>query len=285
MEPARSYRWCERVARGKAGNFYPAFRILPADQRLAMCALYAFCRIADDIGDEAGALDERRRRLEAWRLGLRAALAGRPCHPAHPALADAVARFRIPPEYLEAVLDGVAMDLQPLDLATFADLRTYCWRVASAVGLACIHIWGFRSPAALVPAEEAGIAFQLTNILRDLKEDAGRDRIYLPREDLDRFGYTPEMLHAGNRNAPFLELMRFEVDRARRHYEAAAPLMDLLEPPGQAVFRVLSGTYRTLLETIPRRNYDVFTRRVRVPAWKKMALALGALPVRFGWSR
>jgi len=143
-----SYRFCEALARREAANFYPAFRLLPGPQRRGMCALYAFLRIADDFSDEAGPIENKRRELAQWRHGLHAALTGGDAHPIHPALADTVRRYRIPLEYLEAVLDGVEMDLSPVSYQTFAELRVYCYRVASAVGLACIHIWGFEGERA-----------------------------------------------------------------------------------------------------------------------------------------
>jgi phytoene synthase len=280
-----SYRHCESIARREAANFYPAFRVLPRDQRRAMCALYAFLRIADDLSDQPGSVEIKRRQLRDWRAGLHAALAGAPAHPAHPALADTVTRYGVPVRYLEEVLDGVEMDLEPTAYATFAELRVYCYRVASAVGLACIHVWGCRDPQqALAYAESAGVAFQLTNILRDLKEDAARGRVYLPREDLARFKYDAERLRRGVRDEAFRELMRFEVARARSFYEEAWPLAPLLPRPGRAVFLMMARTYRSLLEEIERRDYDVFGQRVRVSAWRKLRLALGVLPVRFGWS-
>jgi len=167
--------------------------------------------------------------------------------------------------------------------ATFADLYGYCYRVASAVGLACIHIWGFQDGQARKYAESAGIGFQLTNILRDLGEDADRGRIYLPQEDLDRFGYTVEQLGRGECDGRFRDLMRFQVERARSYYDAAWPLSALSTPPGRAVFAVMFRTYRGLLDTIERRRYDVFSSRVRLSLGYKLWLAAQALPVRWGW--
>jgi phytoene synthase len=276
-----SYRWCESVARSQAGNFYPAFRVLPRDQRLAMCALYAYMRIADDCGDEEGSIESKTTRLDAWRAGLHGAVAGRFTHPSHEALADTVRRCAIPLEYLEAVLDGVAMDLGPVAYESFDELRRYCWHVASAVGLACIHIWGFTDESAKGYAEQAGIAFQLTNILRDLREDALRDRVYLPAEDLRRFGCDAAGFREGRTGEGFRELMRFEIERARSFYAASEPLVPLLRPPGRAVFLMMSRTYRSLLDVMEARNYDVFRERVRVSSWAKLRYALGVLPVRF----
>src|SRR6516225_7731505 len=165
---ARSYAYCERLARREAGNFYHAFRLLPTGQRRAMCALYAFLRIADDIGDGERTVSEKTAALATWQRSLEFALAGRYSHALHPALHHAVSVHGIPPEHLSAVLDGIRMDLAPAEYRTFAELYRYCYHVASAVGLACIHIWGFSDVRAQKLAESAGIAFQLTNILRDL---------------------------------------------------------------------------------------------------------------------
>jgi phytoene synthase len=281
---AHSYAYCERLARREAGNFYHAFRLLPRSQRFAMCALYAFMRVADDLSDGPEPVGDKRRLLDDWRRQLDLALTGTPTHPLHPAFAHTVAMFGIPRRYLVDVLDGVSMDLGPVRYDTFADLYPYCYRVASAVGLACIHVWGFDRPEATAHAEAAGIAFQLTNILRDLAEDAARGRVYLPREDLERFGYTEEQLRCGQRDDRFRALMRFEVERARSYYEAARPLAGMLRPAGRAVFLVMANTYRGLLDEIERRDYDVFSRRVRLSRWHKLWLALRALPVRWGMS-
>jgi 15-cis-phytoene synthase len=278
---ARSYRYCEEVARREAGNFYPAFLLLPAPRRRAMCALYTFMRIADDLSDEAAPLEVKRQQLAQWRRGLHDAVNGRYHHASHEALGDIVANYRIPIRYLEAVIDGVEMDLAPVDYQSFAELRNYCWHVASVVGLSCIHIWGFHGASATQFAEDAGIAFQLTNILRDLGEDAARGRVYLPREDLNRFGYDAERLRQGVCDAAFQQMMRFEVARARAYYCSGWRLVPCLAPAGQAVFLMMARTYRNLLSEIENREYDVFRGRVRVPRWKKLLFALAALPVRF----
>src|SRR5438105_3636026 len=199
----RSYAYCERLARREAGNFYHAFRVLPRPQQRAMCALYAFLRVTDDLADAPGPAADKRARLADWRRQLTAALDGHDRHRLHPALRHTVQSYHIPRQYLDDVLDGVAMDLDPVHYPTFGDLYRYCYRVASAVGLACIHIWGFTDEQAKAYAEAAGVAFQLTNILRDLGEDAGRGRVYLPREDLERFGYGEDDLRAGVRHDRF----------------------------------------------------------------------------------
>lgn len=280
---ANSYAFCERLARREAGNFYHAFRLLPRDRRLGMCALYAYMRVADDIVDGPGSAEDRAARLTVYRRDLVWALNGRYRHRLHPALHDTVRRYHIPRQYLKDVLDGVEMDLAPVAYATFDELYRYCYRVASAVGLACIHIWGFQNEDAKKYAEDAGIAFQLTNILRDLGEDVTQGRIYVPREDLERFGYREEQLRRAERDEHFGALMRFEVERARRYYDDALLLVPLLEPHGRAVFLVMLRTYRGLLDAIEERNYDVFTSRVRLSTWRKLGLVLRALPVRYGW--
>lgn len=274
-----SYAYCERLARRAAGNFYHAFALLPRGQRLAMCALYAFMRIADDLSDEPAHVADKRAALAGWRSALHAALAGEFRHPALPALADVVARFGVPVAHLEAVLTGVEMDLDVSDYATFDDLYRYCYHVASAVGLSCVHIWEFRGDA-YPAAEAAGIALQLTNILRDVAEDAARGRVYLPAEDLARFGCPPSEWRGDS--PAFRAMMRFEADRAYRYYDEAHALVGCLRPPGRAVFLVMLRTYRALLDRIVARDFDVFAGRVRLPRWYKVWLAVRALPVRAG---
>jgi 15-cis-phytoene synthase len=277
---AQSYAACEALARRAASSFFSAFRVLSTPQRRSMCALYAFLRIADDISDEPGLLAEKQRQLHRWREGFDRALAGDYTHPVYPALHDSMQRFRIPRTLLENALDGVEMDLVPQTYGTFADLERYCYRVASVVGLACIHIWGFTGARAAEYAVNAGIAFQLTNILRDLAEDAARGRVYLPQEDLERFRYRRERLERGERDENFRALMAFEVARARGFYDAAWPLVPLLRPAGRAVFLVMARTYRALLDVMEQRDYDVFSDRIRVGRWRKLLLAMAALPAR-----
>jgi len=280
---ADSYRYCEQVARKQAGNFYHAFRVLPRAQRLAMCSLYAFLRLTDDLGDSSAPEGQKRNRLIDWRRQFELALAGDYTHSLHPALYHTISEYGVPMQYLHDVIDGVEMDLKVVNYATFDDLYQYCYRVASAVGLACIHIWGFTDEKAKDYAEKAGIAFQLTNILRDLGEDARLGRVYLPAEDLDRFGYPATKLSRGERDEKFKSLMRFQVKRARDYYELSQPLAHLLPSPGRAVFQVMTRTYRGLLEAIESCNYDVFTRRVSLSQWRKLGLVVQAIPVRLGW--
>jgi phytoene synthase len=280
--PGRSYAYCERLARRSARNFHHAFRILPPPQRRATCALYAFLRIADDLSDGDGPVEQRREALARWREDLAAALNGDYCHPVHPALHDAVVRHNVPPRHLGDALSGVEMDLDVSGYETFEDLYRYCYHVASAVGMACLPVWG-HSGAGHDAAEAAGVALQLTNVLRDVGEDAARGRVYLPRQDVERFGYDQDRLKLGVRDEAFVALMRFQAERAYGYYEQALPLAAELAPPGRAVFLVMLRTYRGLLDAIVASDFDVFGSRVGVKKWFKLWLALRALPVRWGW--
>ena len=283
-ETLRSYALCERISKREAKNFYLAFRILPRDQRRAMCALYAFLRLTDDLADEPGPIADKTNDLLGWRQSLQKALQGKYDHPIFPALHHSVDKFAIPGNYLFAAIDGVEMDLHPVHYQTFDELYNYCYHVASVVGLCCIHIWGFANENALHYAEKAGIAFQLTNILRDLSEDAGRGRVYLPKEEFDRFRCGDADLLQGQCPDSFRDFMQFQVGRARQYYEEAMPLLPLLDTNGRAVFLTLAQTYRSLLDSMEKRNYDVFSSRVSLSKWHKIFLALRYMPVRWGWS-
>ena len=270
-----SYAYCRRVARSRAKNFYYSFLLLSAQQRKAMCAIYAFMRYCDDLSDEPGA---NRAAIERWRAELDDALEGRfSGHPVWPAFHHTVRRFGIPHEYFHEMIEGVASDLEPRRFETFDQLYRYCYQVASVVGLTILHIFGFDTPRALPLAEKCGVAFQLTNILRDVREDAERDRIYLPAEDLCRFGVSEDDLRAGRRTEPFLNLMRFEGARARKHYDEAMPLLDLVHRRSRSSLWALIAIYSSLLERIERSNYDVFSRRIRLSGLEKSWIVLRAL--------
>ena len=271
----QSYDYCRRVARTRAKNFYYSFLLLTAQQRKAMCAIYAFMRYCDDLSDEPGAT---RAAIERWRGELEDALEGRfSGHPVWPAFYHTVRRFGIPHDYFRAMIDGVVSDLEPRRFETFEQLQRYCYQVASAVGLTVIHIFGFDTPTALPLAEKCGIAFQLTNILRDIREDADRGRIYLPAEDLRRFGVSEEDLRAGKRNPAFLALMRYETARARACYQESRPLLDLIHPRSRRSLWALVSIYSRLLERIESGGYDVFSRRVRLSAVEKSWIVVRAL--------
>ncbi len=271
----QSYQYCMRVARTRAKNFYYSFLLLSAQQRKAMCAIYAFMRYCDDLSDEPGATLAA---IERWRSEMEAALAGKfSGHPLWPAFHHTVRRFGIPHGYFREMVNGVASDLEPRRFETFDQLYSYCYQVASVVGLTTIHIFGFDTRSALPLAEKCGVAFQLTNILRDLREDAERDRVYLPLEDLRRFDVTEEELRAGKRAESFLGLMRFEAARARAYYDEALPLLDLVHPRSRSSLWALISIYSRLLERIEASNYDVFTRRVRLSPLEKSWIVVRAL--------
>ena len=194
-----------------------------------------------------------------------------------PAFSDTVRRFDIPRAYFDAIIDGAEMDLTVTRYATFADLYQYCYRVASAVGLVCIRIFGYQGDEAERYAESCGIAFQLTNILRDIREDAGMGRVYLPQEDLDAFGYPEEHLRNGLFNDTFRRLMGFQVERARSFYDEALPLLPLVQPSSRACLATMIGIYRACLEEIPRRQYDVYSQRIGLSPWKKLSITARAL--------
>ena len=270
-----SYEYCRRVARTRAKNFYYSFLLLSPQQRKAMCAIYAFMRYCDDLSDEPGAT---RAAIERWRAETEDALEGRfSGHPVWPAFHHTVRRFGIPHEYFREMIDGVASDLEPRRFQTFPELYRYCYQVASVVGLTVIHIFGFDTRSALPLAEKCGVAFQLTNILRDIREDSGNGRVYLPVEDLERFHVTEQDLAAGNRSEAFLELMRFEAARARAYYNESAPLLDLIHPRSRPSLWALVSIYSGLLDRIERSNYDVFTHRVRLTPLEKSWIVMRAL--------
>jgi 15-cis-phytoene synthase len=261
---AESFAYCREVARTRAKNFYYSFVLLKREQRDAMCAIYAFMRYCDDLSDEPGA---NRAAIERWRAALADALSGRPGdHALWPGFVHTVRTYRIPHEYFHHMIDGVASDLEPRTIATFEELYDYCYRVASVVGLTTIHIFGFQSEDAKPLAEKCGVAFQLTNILRDIKEDAALGRIYIPAEDLEKFHVTRKQLAAGD---GVKELLRFEAARARRYYDESQPLLDLIDRPSRPSLWALIQIYSRLLDRIERAGYDVFTRRISLSAAEK----------------
>jgi phytoene synthase len=270
-----SYEYCCKVARTRAKNFYYSFVLLSKEQRNAMCAIYAFMRYCDDLSDEPGASAAP---IERWRADLTAALDGRTTSPSPlwPAFQDAVQRYRIPHEYFYEMVDGVLSDLEPRRIQTFDELYRYCYQVASVVGLIIIHIFGFDDPAALPLAEKCGIAFQLTNILRDVREDAGRDRVYLPQEDLARFGVTTEDLREGRKTEAFARMMDFEAARARQYYDESRPLLKLIHKRSRSSLWALITIYSRLLDRICQSNYDVLARRIRLSTFEKSFIVLRA---------
>jgi len=265
-----SYAFCERVARTQAKNFYYSFLLLSRPRRQAMCAVYAFMRYCDDLSDAEGVSD-RAGAIARWQQDLDSALAGgTPGNPVWPAFTDAVARYRIPHEYFRDMIRGVSSDLDPRQVQTFQELYDYCYHVASVVGLTIIHIFGFDDPRALPLAERCGVAFQITNILRDVREDAEHGRVYLPQEDLVRFGVKTEDLCGAALSPALRDLLAFEADRARAYYQETESLIDLVDSRSRASLKALIGIYSRLLERISNSGYQVLGERVRVPAWEKI---------------
>jgi phytoene synthase len=269
MTVEESYRYCQSVARRRARNFYYSFVLLSPPRRRAMCAIYTFMRFCDDLSDDVGRSD-RAQAIGQWRCELEAALDGRfSGHPAWPAFHDAVGRYSIPHRYFFEMIEGVSSDIEPRIIRTFDELYRYCYLVASVVGLTIIHIFGFNSEEALPLAEKCGIAFQLTNILRDVKEDACNGRVYLPEEDLKRFGVSSASFRGMENSAAFVALMTFEAARAESYYRAAMPLVGLIDQESRPSLWALIEIYHRLLRRMERSNFDVLARRIRVPVIEK----------------
>ena len=288
-----AYSVCKGITRTAAKNFYYAFMVLPRHKREALCAVYAFMRCCDDITDDATlSLPERRQKLDAWLDGLHRAQQGEPTDdPILLALTDAQRRYTIPAGLLDELATGTAMDVeQPessehassvhisntpgltIQYRTFEDLRLYCYRVASVVGLVCIHVFGYRDPAAEDLAERCGLAFQLTNIIRDVKEDAGMGRVYLPEEDLAKFDLSASELLQNPDAARFRPLLSLEADRARDYYTSGEELIRYISEDSQPALWALITIYRRLLERIAEKQYDVFTAKVALSRWEKLSI-------------
>lgn len=291
-----AYAVCRAIARREAKNFYYAFVALPRPKRNAICAIYAFMRQADDLADdESIPIDERRTRLNAWMAAWRTASAGgETSDPVFIAVRDATVRFQIPLALLDELVAGVTMDLDSGKGAatdtytTFTDLYRYCYLVASVVGLVCIRIFGYTDARAEKLAEETGIAFQLTNILRDVAEDAERNRVYLPLEDLTAHGVSLEgLLHRSAGASPTTAeraLLKEIGQRAERYYLSAQALMPLIDTDSRPALWVLVRIYHALLKRIEQAKFDVFSRRASVPLAEKLTILVVGL-VRMAWVR
>lgn len=276
-----SYEYCKRLAKRSAGNFYYSFLTLPRKQFREMCSLYGFMRMCDDLADDpAVSVADKAVKLQSWRDDLTRACEG-DCsgHPVLPSLRDVCRRRAIPTEYLHAVIDGVESDLQPQGFESFEELNRYCYQVAGAVGLCCVHVWGLSDDRATSLAIDCGTAFQLTNILRDLGEDAALGRVYLPREELDHFEYSFDDILANRRDERFRRLMQFQVQRAKMYFDRSQELFALLKPPGRAVYSAMRKIYGGILSEIERRDYDVYTKRISLSRWRKMRHTVGSLVV------
>jgi len=284
-----AYSVCRGITRAAAKNFYYAFLVLPRRKREALCAVYAFMRRCDDIADDAGLpAIERRQKLDAWLDALHLAQQGHPTDdPILLALTDAQRRYTIPAGLLDELALGTAMDVEgviedetsvgarpavsglTVEYQSFDELRKYCYRVASVVGLVCIHIFGYRDPAAEGLAERCGLAFQLTNIIRDVKEDAALGRVYLPKEDLAQFGLSAADLLGEPDPERLRGLLSLEADRAREFYRAGEELIPYISEDSQPGLWVLINVYRALLEKIAERQYAVLSGRINLTSWEK----------------
>ncbi len=286
----QSHRLCRQIARRTAKNFYYSFLTMPAAKRQALCAIYAFMRRSDDIADCTANPAVALAGLRQWRASVEAAFrsagilsnketgpngqAACPAEAILPALVDTVQRYRIAPRYFLELLDGTEMDQSVTRYETFDELYRYCYRVASCVGLIVLPVFGYDEDDALAPAEACGIAFQLTNILRDVKEDAHMGRIYLPLEDLRQFGVSEDDVMSGNLTPRFRELLKFEADRAREYYRKAQPLLGMVAQDSRATLAVMIEIYGGILDKIVARDYDVFTERARLSTTEKLKIVI-----------
>lgn len=279
---AASYDHCRKIARAAARNFYYGFMLLPGAKRDALSALYAFMRGVDDVSDEPGALEEKRRRLSELRAEMDRTLAGDDEGGAvWPAFRHTVATYGILPRYLHDLISGAGMDLTIASYETFDELREYCYRVAGTVGLCCLHVFGFSDPQAPELAEKLGIAFQLTNILRDIPRDFAMGRVYLPREDFRQFNCEPSQLASGKVSAEIAALMRFEADRAWQFYRDGWPLLDLVSEDSRAALWAMVRIYSGILEKIEARKFGVLAAPpARLSTGEKLWVLARA---RMGW--
>lgn len=289
-----SYAYCHELMRSAARNFYYGMRLLPEAKRNAMYALYSYMRLCDDLADaplkpsapgetadvspdafadDAASAEERRHLIEDWRQQTHAAIAGPlDIHPLWPAFHDAVRRFSIPKKVFDDAIDGQLQDLEQRIYATFEELYRYCYRVASTVGIAAVHIWGFRGERALALAEHRGIAMQLTNILRDIREDTLRGRQYLPDEDLQRFDLTLAGLNDPLKRHRFDQLLAFQTKRAASYYDRSAELEDLVAPDSRPTLQIMTSIYRRILDRITANPHLVLIRRVGLSTFEKLSL-------------
>ena len=269
------------MAKECAKNFYYAFRTLPSPKRHALYAAYAVCRLLDDIADDEAPNERKREMFERTRADLGAALASAGANesrraeldPEFVAIRDAKTQYDIPARYFYEILEGVESDLVKTRFANFEELRGYCYKVASAVGLICIEVFGYEDPRAKGYAVDMGVALQLTNILRDLREDAERDRVYIPQDELAEFDYTEDDLKKGVIDDRFRSLMTYQSERARSYYDRSRNLFDLVDPESRTCLRVLHAAYEGILDRIERSGFDVFSRRIGLSGAEKLLIA------------
>jgi phytoene synthase len=266
--------YCARLTRQSRSNFYYSFLFLAKEKREAIYAVYAFCRTVDDVADGPAPVVEKQTSLEAWRRELDRCYQGKPEHPITAKLAQSLLQFPIAKEYFDELIAGVEMDLTRNRYSTFRELYEYCYRVAGVVGLMCIEIFGYRNPKAKDYAVNLGVALQLTNIMRDLRVDAERGRIYLPQEELARFGYSETELLQGVYNPAFVGLMRFCGGRARQYFHNASQLLAAEDRRSLFAAEIMGRIYYQLLDAIEATEYRVFDRTITLPTTRKLWIAL-----------
>lgn len=276
MTPEAAYRHCRELTRRAGPNFSVGFAFLPRDKRRATEAAYAFCRYLDDQVDIPGAGDPEDR-LKEWETELDRTYSGNPTHPAGIALADALQRYPIPKTAFEGLIAGCRMDLAKTRYETFEELIVYCDLVATTIRDITLAIFGARGEEALRLGRSFSTALQLTNILRDVGEDLDRGRIYLPREERERFGMTEEELFARRVTPGFAALMKFSAARARGYFRDGMKILPLVDADARLAARLMGEVYLRLLDEIERRNYDVFTGKIRLSPWAKAGVVLRAL--------
>ena len=264
------YQESREITRREAKNFYYAFLTLPQERRRAIYVAYAFCRYCDDAVDTAESVDQKMATLESLHASLNDAYTGRTSDPLFLALADVADRHDIPEEYFKQVIHGVESDLTKVRYQDFEELRSYCYQVASVVGLICLQIFGYKDDSAREHAIDLGLAMQLTNIARDIQEDLGLGRIYLPQDEIARFGYSEEALEAGIVNESFIDLMRFQAQRARGYFDSGFKLLPYLSPRSRACPAVMGQLYSKVLQRIEEAEFDVFQHRISLSKTEKL---------------
>ena len=271
----KAYQYCTRLTKKEARNFYYAFITLPSKKRKAICAIYAFSRLCDDIADEHSPLKYKVDELNNLRAQLKDSYAGKPKGQVFYALADCSSQFKIPIEYFEDIIEGVEIDLKKTRYQDFTELKSYCYKVASVVGLICINVFVYTRLEAKEYAINLGLAMQLTNIIRDIKEDAELGRIYIPLDELSYFGYSEEELIKGLETEAFYKLMSFQAKRAREYFAKGYLLMPLLPIRSRACPAILAGIYSALLDKIEREKFKVFHTRISLNLTKKLLIMIG----------
>lgn len=264
------YQESREITRREAKNFYYAFLTLPQERRRAIYVAYAFCRYCDDAVDTAESVDQKMAALQSLHANLSDAYTGRTRDPLFLALADVADRHDIPEEYFKQVIHGVESDLTKVRYQDFEELRSYCYQVASVVGLICLQIFGYKDDSAREHAIDLGLAMQLTNIARDIQEDLGLGRIYLPQDEIARFGYSEEALEAGIVNESFVNLMRFQAQRARGYFDSGFKLLPYLSPRSRACPAVMGQLYSKVLQRIEEAEFDVFQHRISLSKTEKL---------------